>query len=140
MKIGITRRLAFGLFVIAVSSLLPACVTVSDTTPLLATDDCGPKPTNPGEIVAAWFNAHYRYTPPNPVRPEEFSISEPTKVAIYDFMLGRKVGWQVILGPENKIVKNFTDLNYTRLIINHGRIVSVTSSDDSFTPEVKPKR
>ena len=39
-------------------------------------------------------------------------------------MLGRKVGWQVSLGPENKVVTDFTDLNYTRLIINRDRIVS----------------
>ncbi|MDR3404021.1 MAG: hypothetical protein P4L99_16105 [Chthoniobacter sp.] len=131
--------IAQSLWILIVSSLLAGCVTTSDTTPLLPSDDCGPKPTNPGEIVAAWFNAHYRYTPPNPVKPEEFSFSEPTKVATADFMMGRKVGWQIILGPENKMVTNFTDLNYTRLIINHGQIVSVTSSDQTFTPKVKPK-
>ena len=133
------HRLTHFLLVIAMVALLAACGTVSDTTPLLAGDDCGPKPTNSREIVAAWFNAHYRYTPPNPVRPDEFSISEPTRVATSDFMMGRKVGWQIILGPENKMVKNFTDLNYTRLIINYGRIVSVTSSDQPFTPKEKPK-
>ncbi|MEP6668880.1 MAG: hypothetical protein ABJF10_07000 [Chthoniobacter sp.] len=122
------------LWILIGSALLAACATVSDTTPLLVTDDCGPKPTNTGEIVAAWFNAHYRYTPPNPVRPEEFSITEPKKVAISDFMMGRKVGWQIILGPENKMVKNFSDQKYTRLIINRGHIVSVTSSDEDFAP------
>jgi hypothetical protein len=112
-------------------SALSACMT-SDVTPLLASDDCGPKPQNYHEIAAAWFNAHYRFTPPNPIKPEELSISEPTRVATADWMLGRTVGWQVILGPENKVVTNFTDMAYTRLIINRGRIVSITSSDQSF--------
>ena len=131
------RLLLFSLLLVACAFLFPACTT-SDTTPLLATDDCGPRPDNYKEIVAAWFNAHYRYVPPNPIRPEEFSTTEPTKVATVDIMLGRKVGWQVILGPENKNVTNFTDLNYTRLIINHGRIVSVTSSDQPFAPPNPP--
>ena len=120
---------------------LSACAT-SDVTPLLATDDCGPKPENYKQIVAAWFNAHYRYTPPNPVRPDEFSVSEPTRVATVDLMLGRKVGWQVILGPDNTMVSNFTNTSYTRLIINRGQVVSVASSDQPFAlnPPPSPTR
>jgi len=116
---------------IAFVALLAACTT-SDVTPLLATDDCGPKPSDYKAIAAAWFNTHYHYVPPNPIRPEELSVPEPTKVAALDDMVGRKVGWQVILGPENKNVTNFTDSKYTRLIINRGRIVSVSSSDVPF--------
>jgi len=125
------------LFMILLASLSPACTT-SDLTPVLATDDCGPKPQHYKEIAAEWFNVHYRYVPPNPIRPEELSVSPPVQVASVDVMLGRKVGWQVILGPENKMVRDFTDSNYTRLIINHDRIVSVTSSDRPFEPPNPP--
>ncbi len=120
------------LLVLVFGALLAGCVTLNDTTALRPTDDCGPKPTNYREIAARWFNANYSFTPPTPVQPEEFSATEPTKVAASDVLLGRKVGWQIILGPENKIVTNFTNLNYTRLIINRGQIVSVTSSDSPF--------
>ena len=118
------------LFVI-LCMLLPACTT-SDVTPLLASDDCGPKPADYKAIAAAWLNTHYHYVPPNPIRPEELSVPEPVKAATLDEMLGRKAGWQVVLGPENKAVTNFTDSKYTRLIINRGRIVCVTSSDQPF--------
>ena len=119
------------LLMIAFVALLSACTT-SDVTPLLATDDCGPQPKDCKAIAAVWFNAHYHYVPPNPIRPEELAVAEPTRVATIDVMLGRKVGWQVILGPENKMVTNFTDAKYTRLIINRGRVVSVSSSDLPF--------
>jgi hypothetical protein len=131
MKIDLIQRLRRGAFVLALSALLSACAS-SDVTPLLATDDCGPKPPNPGKIAADWFNSHYSYTPPTPIRPDELSITAPAKVATKDFLLGRKVGWQIILGPENKLLTNFTELNYTRLIINRDWIVSVTSSDQPF--------
>jgi hypothetical protein len=136
MKQSLQRGLCLILLLVSLS----ACTT-SDVVPLLAGDDCGPKPESPGEIVAVWFNKHYRYTPPNPARGDEFSFAEPTRVATNDVMLGRAVGWQVILGPENKFVTNFTELNYTRLIINRGRIVSVTSSDQRFllVPKVPKK-
>jgi hypothetical protein len=120
-----------GLWLIMLVSLWSACTT-SDLTPLLADDDCGPRPQRYQEIATAWLNTHYRFTPPNPIRPDELSISEPTKVAAVDVMLGRVVGWQIVLGPENKMVTNFTELKYTRLIINRGRIVLVTSSNRPF--------
>lgn len=119
------------LLLIPIVVLLAGCTT-SDVRPLIAADDCGPKPLNYRQIAADWFNAHYSYTPPTPIRPDELSMTEPTRVATSNFLLGRQVGWQIILGPENKILTNFTELNYTRLIINRGRIVSVTSSDQPF--------
>ena len=73
---------------IAFGVLLSACAT-SDVTPLLATDDCGPKPKDYKAIAAAWINTHYHYVPPNPIRPEELSVAELTKVATIDVMLGR---------------------------------------------------
>ncbi len=133
MKIDVIHRLVRGALVLALSSLLSACMTGSDVTPLLATDDCGPKPPNCGEIAAYWFNSHYSYTPPIPIRPDELSITEPTKVVTNYLLLGRKVGSQIILGPENTLLTNFTKLNYTRLIINRDRIVSITSSDEPFS-------
>lgn len=120
-------------FIVTLVALLSACAT-SDLTPLLASDDCGPKPQDYKAIAAAWLNMHYHYVPPNPIRPEELSVPEPTKVATIDDMMGRKAGWQVILGPENKNVTNFTEASYTRLIINRGRVVCVTSSDGPFKP------
>ena len=125
------QRIQQGFVVIVSLWLLCACTT-SDVVPILPSDDFGPRPDNYPRIAAAWFNAHYRYTPPNPIQPDELSLTEPVKVAAADRMLGRLVGWQVILGPENKVVTNFTDLNYTRLIINRGRVISVTSSDQPF--------
>jgi hypothetical protein len=119
------------LFVVALASLISACAT-SDLTPLLSSDDCGPKPANYKAIAAAWLNTHYHYVPPNPIRPEELSVPDPVKVATVDEMMGRQAGWQVILGPENKNVRDFTDAHYTRLIINHDRVVCVTSSDRPF--------
>ena len=122
------HRIQQCLFIIVLAWLLAACAT-SDVTPLLASDDCGPKPENPKAIAAAWINAHCRYTPPNPIKPEELSAAEPTKVATIDVMHGRKVGWQIILGPENKAVRDYTDAKYTRMIINQDRIISVTSDN-----------
>jgi len=136
------HRIPQCLFVIVWAWLLAACTT-SDVTPLLASDDCGPKPQNYKAIAAAWINAHYHYVPPNPIKPEELSISEPTKIATLDVMMGRQVGWQIIIGPENRAVTNFTDANFTRLIINDGRIVSVSSSDrpfDTRNPPATPAR
>jgi hypothetical protein len=109
-------------------SLLVACTT-SDVTPLLATDDCGPEPADSKAIAAAWLNAHCHYTPPNPIKPAELSAAAPTRVATVDPMHGRIVGWQIILGPENKAVCNYSNAKYTRMIINRGRIFSVTSED-----------
>src|SRR5689334_11167708 len=91
-------------FFIILSVLFFAGCTTSDVTPLLATDDCGPKPENYKAIAAAWLNTHCRYTPPNPIKPDELSTAEPTRVATIDPMHGRVVGWQIILGPENKAV------------------------------------
>jgi hypothetical protein len=107
---------------------LAACTT-TDVVPLLESDDCGPKPKYPEAIVATWLNTHCRYTPPNPIKPQELSITEPARVATVDVQHGRNAGWQIILGPENKAVCNYTDAKYTRMIINHDRIISVTSDN-----------
>jgi hypothetical protein len=122
--------------------LWTACATTSDVIPLLASDDCGPKPQNYKAIAAAWLNTHCRYTPPNPIKPQELTTSEPTRVATVDPMHGRNVGWQILLGPENKAVCNFSDANYTRIIINRGRVISVTSDDrlSAFIPPASRKR
>src|SRR5205823_8908652 len=98
------------LFTLALAALMPACTT-TDVTPLLVTDDCGPKPEDYKAIAAAWLNTHCRYTPPNPIKPEELSASEPARVATIDPMHGRIVSWQILLGPDNKAVCNYSDAN-----------------------------
>ena len=128
------------LFLCAAVGLLSACTT-SDVTPLLASDDFGPKPENYRQLAAAWLNVHCHYTPPNPIKPEELSVAEPTRVATIDPMHGRNVGWQIILGPENKAVCDFAEADYTRMIIQRGRIISVTSTNhlSEFLPP-RPKK
>lgn len=123
------RRLQQCLFLILPVWLFAACTATSDVTPLLSSDDCGPRPDNYRAIAAAWLNTHCHYTPPNPIKPSELTTSEPTRVATVDPMHGRNVGWQIILGPENKAVCDFADAKYTRMIINRGRIISVTSDN-----------
>jgi len=68
-------------------------------------------------------------------------MTAPVRVATVDAMHGRNVGWRVILGPENKIVCNFADAKYTRMIINRGRVISVTSDDRlaALLPTPPPK-
>ncbi|HSI13612.1 MAG TPA: hypothetical protein VK961_16320 [Chthoniobacter sp.] len=113
--------------VLSLAILLFACST-DDTTPIRAGEDYGPKPTNPQEIATRWFNSHYD----PPVAPGELSVSEPSRIAVHDILLGRSVGWQIILGPENKKVTYFTEMSYTRLIVKNGQIISVTWSDRPF--------
>jgi hypothetical protein len=115
---------------------LAGCAS-TDVTPLLSTDDCGPRPDNYKTLAAEWLNKHCHYTPPNPIKPNELSTTSPTRVATIDQMHGRTVGWQIILGPENKAVRDYSDSKYTRMIINHGRIVSVTS-DNQLSALVPP--
>lgn len=130
------RRIAQGLCIAGLVLSFAGCAS-TDVTPLLSTDDCGPKPENYRAIAAAWFNAHCHYTPPNPVKPEELSTTAPTRVATVDPQHGRNVGWQIILGPENKAICNYSDAKYTRMIINYGRVISVTS-DNRLTALVPP--
>jgi hypothetical protein len=59
-------------------------------------------------------------------------MSEPTKVAVFDLLRGRQVGWQVILGPENSRFVDLTEVAYTRFVINRNRVVSVVSSSFPF--------
>lgn len=122
------RRIAQGLFIVLSVGLFAGCAS-SDVTPLLSTDDCGPRPENYRAIAAAWFNAHCHYTPPNPIKPAELSVTAPIKVATVDAQHGRNVGWEIILGPENKAICNYSNANYTRMIINRGRVISVTSDN-----------
>jgi hypothetical protein len=58
-------------------------------------------------------------------------MSKPTKVAIVGFT-GRKAGWQVILGPENARVVDFTEVAYTRIIIHRDRVIAVNGSSFPF--------
>jgi len=130
------RRIAQVFFIIWSVGLFAGCAS-TDVTPLLSSDECGPRPENYKAIAASWFNAHCHYTPPNPIKPEELKTTEPTKVATVDAQHGRNVGWQIILGPENKAISNYSEANYTRMIINNGRVISVTS-DNKLAALVPP--
>jgi len=130
------RRIAQSFFTILSVGLFTGC-TSTDVTPLLSSDDCGPRPENYKAIAAAWFNTHCHYTPPNPIKPDELTTTAPTKVATVDAQHGRNVGWEIILGPENKAICNYSEANYTRMIINNGRVISVTS-DNKLTALVPP--
>src|SRR5689334_910793 len=83
----------------------------------LASDDCGPKPKDPRSIVAAWANARCHFISSRPITGDEFTTSAPAKVAVFDLLRGRQVGWQVILGPENWRFVDFTEVAYTRFVI-----------------------
>jgi hypothetical protein len=118
--------------------LLTQCgsMMVPQAMPPLATDDCGPKPQNAQAVAAAWANDHYKFWPSHPFTPEEMIISEPEKVALKMpiwFPVGRPVGWQVILGPENERLMNVVENVYVRLIIRNGAVVF--SEADSSRPE-----
>jgi hypothetical protein len=92
----------------------------------LPTDDVGPKPRNPREIAADWANAHYSFLPPRLFTAEEMKVSEPTKVSLKMpiwFPIGRKVGWQILLGPENERLVNRAGLSCIRLIVYHDDVI-----------------
>jgi len=95
-----------------------------------AAEDVGPKPTNIEWIVANWGNRNYparhAYT------AEEFSIPDPKPIVYNEPLLGRKVGWQVMIGPENRRLANDIGYAYTRLIIHGDRIISTVSSSSPF--------
>lgn len=122
-------RIAPRFFLMLSVGLFAGCAS-TDVTPLLSSDDCGPRPDNYRAIAAAWFNAHCHYTPPNPIKAEELSTTEPTRVATVDPQHGRNVGWQIILGPQNKAICNYSEAKFTRMIINNGRVISVTSDNN----------
>ena len=94
----------FGLLVvILLASLLAGC-SVMDTTATapLPTDDVGPKPANPRQVAADWANAHFSFIPSQPFTADELQVSDPIPVSLrmpFWFPVGRKVGWELILGP-----------------------------------------
>jgi len=124
----------FSLFLLL--AVLPSCISMLEPPPARPGpgEDVGPKPSvaEAAEIAARWANQHYAFLPPAPFTPDEFSFTEPTPVVYHDLLMGKAVGWQIILGPENKRLSYMTEMSYTRLIINYGRIVSIVSSDQRF--------
>ena len=118
------------LFLAVLAGFFSGCVVSSASAPL-ATDDCGPRPRDPGRVIAAWLNARSLSLSGRPFTAGELSMSEPTKVAFTD-LTRRKAGWQVILGPENRRVVDFTEVAYTRVIIKRDRVISVVSSSFPF--------
>lgn len=127
------RRLSLLLAALVLSS----CGAMMDThaSAPLPTDDVGPRAENPQAIAAAWANEHYKFWPSHPFTPEEMSISDVKPVAIrmpLVFPVGRPVGWQIILGPENERLASSVENPYTRLIIHDGAVILVESRNYPF--------
>ena len=118
------------LFATTLALFLTGCLGLTAAAPL-ATDDCGPKPRAPGRIIAAWLNARTISLSHGPFTAGELSMSEPRKVAVPG-LTGRIVGWEVILGPENRRVVDYTEVAYARAIINRDRVISFNASSFPF--------
>jgi len=117
-------------FLIASVAFFSGCAFSAATAPL-ATGDYGPKPRDPGRVIAAWLNSRCLSISRGPFTASELIMSDPTEAAIMS-LTGRKAGWQVILGPENSKVVDCTEVGYTRVIMNRDRVISVTSSSFPF--------
>ena len=125
------------LSLLLMAALLPGCAALVRTTPTtpLAADDCGPKPRHAGASIAAWANDHFRFLGSTPFTPEEFTFTEPVKVSLKMPLLlplGRKVGWLVLLGPENHRLTLATELPYTEMVLYHDQVIFTGSSSFPF--------
>ncbi|MDR3403301.1 MAG: hypothetical protein P4L99_12460 [Chthoniobacter sp.] len=113
-------------FLLVLAAVLSGCAIPMAVAPL-PTDDFGPKPKDPGRVIAAWLNARSISMSRGPCTAGELTMSEPTKTAFVS-LTGRKAGWQVVLGPENSRMVDYTEVAYTRVIINRDRVISVVAS------------
>ena len=127
-------KLTRSLSLLLLLAMFPSCISMLEAPPSRPGpgDDVGPRPENAAEIAARWANSHYAFIPAAPFTADEMRFTGPTPVVYHDLILGRAVGWQIVLGPENERLCRQTELSYTRLIINRGRIVSIVSSDQGF--------
>jgi hypothetical protein len=112
----------------------PGCISMMEGPPSIPTaaENVGPKPRDPGAIIARWANAHYGFIPAAPFTPDEFVFADPKPISYLEIPFGRKVGWQVISGPENKRLQDQIELPYTRFIIHDGHIISIVSQSYAF--------
>jgi hypothetical protein len=111
---------------------LPNCQMMIPPAKPSATEDVGPKPVNAAAIIAHWANQRYKFIPSNPFTPGEMALSGPVPISYFEIPFGKKVGWQVISGPDNKRLQNEMELNYTQFVIHNGAIISVVSQDFPF--------
>jgi hypothetical protein len=118
-----TLRL-FSLLIMA--TLLPACSMLAPppTAPLPG-EDPGPKP-NAHAFVAAWANRNYG-TRSAYWTPQQIIVGEPVAVAYNDPVQGRKVGWMIEIGPENRDLSNCIGFPSSRMIVNRGRVIWMES-------------
>ena len=118
------------LLLLLITCVFSGCLSMLEGPPSrpTAADDVGPKPTNVDWIVANWATrtTGSRYT------AEELSIPDPKPIVYNEPLLGRKVGWQVMIGPENRRLATEIGYSYTRLIIHGDRIISTVSSSSAF--------
>jgi hypothetical protein len=115
------------LLLLALIGFFSGCALVqTESFPPSPADDCGPRPRDPRRIAADWANAHYHFLPAHPFTSEEMRVSEPAKVSLQMpilFPIGRRIGWQVILGPENQRLADANEVPYTLLVIYRDRVI-----------------
>ncbi|MEI9892866.1 MAG: hypothetical protein WDN28_02850 [Chthoniobacter sp.] len=125
------------LLVLLTAVALSGCIFLPEPPPTTPSGtEAGPRPTNPRAVIADWANSHYKYMVSSPFTPEEMAISEPTPIVYHDALLGRKIGWEVIIGPDTPRLSRVIEMDYTRFILYRDGIISMVSSDRPF-PEVR---
>jgi hypothetical protein len=127
-------RFAGYFLLVAVFSGCATLVQTTSTTPL-ANDDCGPNPRDPQKIAADWANAHYHFLPAHPFTPSDMKITGPSKVALKMPLLlpiGHKIGWQIVLGPENQRLADANELPYTLLVIYRDKVIFAEARSSPF--------
>src|SRR6187402_553750 len=124
------------LLVLLAVAAFEGCIFLPEPPPTTPSGSAaGPRPTNPRAVIADWANYHYKYMVSSPFTPGEMAISEPTPIVYNDALLGRKVGWEVIIGPDTPRLSKVIEYDYTRFILYRDGIISIVSSETPF-PEV----
>jgi hypothetical protein len=114
------------LILLLVATLVPACSMLAPPPgPPLPGEDPGPKP-NAHPFVAAWANHNYG-SPGAYWTPQQIIVGEPVAVAYDDPVQGRKVGWMIEIGPENRALSNCIGFPTSRMIVNRGRVIWMES-------------
>jgi hypothetical protein len=127
VKAGIARVTRLLLTLLLLTALLPCC-TLLEAPPSapLPGEDVGPKP-DAHAFVARWANENYASSWGPKWTPQELILADPVPVAYNEPLMGRKVGWLIEIGPENRALVNCIGFPTTQLIVNRDRVVSMVS-------------